>query len=195
MRNPPRPRTPAPEPPIWSPSPDSTRPRPTARMRLFWVERSSGDGGPSRLGLRIALSCTPPKQQPVRWTWMGRCTQRHRTRPRPCRPQRPPGEVRARVAGARLEHPHLPLHLDVHPPSQVPMPFRFNWHQDGGRQNRESIPPDGQGCRSSSPPGIPTSASPGGATLNSSWAAIWSTGSTGPAARHRLARPRKAPSR
>jgi ectoine hydroxylase len=24
-------------------------------------------------------------------------------------------------------------HLDVHPPIQVPMPFRFNWHQDGGR--------------------------------------------------------------
>jgi ectoine hydroxylase len=28
-------------------------------------------------------------------------------------------------------------HLDVHPPIQVPMPFRFNRHQDGGRQNRE----------------------------------------------------------
>ena len=28
-------------------------------------------------------------------------------------------------------------HLDVHPPIQVPMPFRFNWHQGGGRQNRE----------------------------------------------------------
>ena len=28
-------------------------------------------------------------------------------------------------------------HLDVHPPVRVPMPFRFEWHQDGGRQNRE----------------------------------------------------------
>jgi ectoine hydroxylase len=28
-------------------------------------------------------------------------------------------------------------HLDVHPPVRVRMPFRFDWHQDGGRQNRE----------------------------------------------------------
>jgi ectoine hydroxylase len=28
-------------------------------------------------------------------------------------------------------------HLDVHPPIQVQKPFRFEWHQDGGRQNRE----------------------------------------------------------
>ena len=28
-------------------------------------------------------------------------------------------------------------HLDVHPPVRLPMPFRFDWHQDGGRQNRE----------------------------------------------------------
>ena len=28
-------------------------------------------------------------------------------------------------------------HLDVHPPLRVRMPFRFDWHQDGGRQNRE----------------------------------------------------------
>jgi len=28
-------------------------------------------------------------------------------------------------------------HLDVHPPIQARMPFRFEWHQDGGRQNRE----------------------------------------------------------
>jgi len=28
-------------------------------------------------------------------------------------------------------------HLDVHPPIRVPVPFRFEWHQDGGRQNRE----------------------------------------------------------
>jgi ectoine hydroxylase-related dioxygenase (phytanoyl-CoA dioxygenase family) len=28
-------------------------------------------------------------------------------------------------------------HLDVHPPIRVPKPFRFEWHQDGGRQNRE----------------------------------------------------------
>jgi ectoine hydroxylase len=28
-------------------------------------------------------------------------------------------------------------HLDVHPPVGVHMPFRFEWHQDGGRQNRE----------------------------------------------------------
>jgi hypothetical protein len=28
-------------------------------------------------------------------------------------------------------------HLDVHPPVRVSMPFRFDWHQDGGRQNRE----------------------------------------------------------
>jgi ectoine hydroxylase len=28
-------------------------------------------------------------------------------------------------------------HLDVHPPVRVPVPFRFEWHQDGGRQNRE----------------------------------------------------------
>ena len=28
-------------------------------------------------------------------------------------------------------------HLDVHPPLPGPRPFRFEWHQDGGRQNRE----------------------------------------------------------
>jgi ectoine hydroxylase len=28
-------------------------------------------------------------------------------------------------------------HLDVHPPLRGPRPFRFEWHQDGGRQNRE----------------------------------------------------------
>ena len=28
-------------------------------------------------------------------------------------------------------------HLDVHPPLRAPQPFRFEWHQDGGRQNRE----------------------------------------------------------
>jgi ectoine hydroxylase len=28
-------------------------------------------------------------------------------------------------------------HLDVHPPLRLPVPFRFEWHQDGGRQNRE----------------------------------------------------------
>jgi len=28
-------------------------------------------------------------------------------------------------------------HLDVHPPIREPLPFRFEWHQDGGRQNRE----------------------------------------------------------
>jgi ectoine hydroxylase len=28
-------------------------------------------------------------------------------------------------------------HLDVHPPILEPKPFRFEWHQDGGRQNRE----------------------------------------------------------
>jgi ectoine hydroxylase len=28
-------------------------------------------------------------------------------------------------------------HLDVHPPIRVPRPRRFEWHQDGGRQNRE----------------------------------------------------------
>jgi ectoine hydroxylase-related dioxygenase (phytanoyl-CoA dioxygenase family) len=28
-------------------------------------------------------------------------------------------------------------HLDVHPPIRVPAPIRFEWHQDGGRQNRE----------------------------------------------------------
>ena len=28
-------------------------------------------------------------------------------------------------------------HLDVHPPVRVRPPFRFEWHQDGGRQNRE----------------------------------------------------------
>jgi hypothetical protein len=28
-------------------------------------------------------------------------------------------------------------HLDVHPPVGVRLPFRFDWHQDGGRQNRE----------------------------------------------------------
>ena len=28
-------------------------------------------------------------------------------------------------------------HLDVHPPVRAPGPFRFGWHQDGGRQNRE----------------------------------------------------------
>lgn len=28
-------------------------------------------------------------------------------------------------------------HLDVHPPILARQPFRFEWHQDGGRQNRE----------------------------------------------------------
>jgi ectoine hydroxylase len=28
-------------------------------------------------------------------------------------------------------------HLDVHPRLPEPQPFRFEWHQDGGRQNRE----------------------------------------------------------
>ena len=28
-------------------------------------------------------------------------------------------------------------HLDVHPPARARIPFRFGWHQDGGRQNRE----------------------------------------------------------
>src|ERR1700677_2785692 len=28
-------------------------------------------------------------------------------------------------------------HLDVHPPLSAKRPFRFEWHQDGGRQNRE----------------------------------------------------------
>jgi len=28
-------------------------------------------------------------------------------------------------------------HLDVHPPVRARRPFRFEWHQDGGRQNRE----------------------------------------------------------
>jgi ectoine hydroxylase-related dioxygenase (phytanoyl-CoA dioxygenase family) len=28
-------------------------------------------------------------------------------------------------------------HLDIHPPIRVTKPFRFEWHQDGGRQNRE----------------------------------------------------------
>ena len=28
-------------------------------------------------------------------------------------------------------------HLDVHPPLPSKRPFRFEWHQDGGRQNRE----------------------------------------------------------
>ncbi|MBS2963515.1 phytanoyl-CoA dioxygenase family protein [Actinocrinis puniceicyclus] len=28
-------------------------------------------------------------------------------------------------------------HLDVHPPIRVEKPYRFEWHQDGGRQNRE----------------------------------------------------------
>jgi len=28
-------------------------------------------------------------------------------------------------------------HLDVHPPIREPKPYRFEWHQDGGRQNRE----------------------------------------------------------
>ncbi len=28
-------------------------------------------------------------------------------------------------------------YLDVHPPLRVRMPFRFDWHQDSGRQNRE----------------------------------------------------------
>jgi ectoine hydroxylase-related dioxygenase (phytanoyl-CoA dioxygenase family) len=28
-------------------------------------------------------------------------------------------------------------HLDIHPPIRTKKPFRFEWHQDGGRQNRE----------------------------------------------------------
>jgi ectoine hydroxylase len=33
-------------------------------------------------------------------------------------------------------------HIDVHPPVTGEVPFRFEWHQDGGRQNREieSVP-------------------------------------------------------
>ena len=38
-------------------------------------------------------------------------------------------------------------HLDVHPPIRVHMPFRFDWHQDGGRQNREIETARGRGCR------------------------------------------------
>jgi ectoine hydroxylase len=55
-------------------------------------------------------------------------------------------------AGALLDHPAtFPYvwsllgwnihayhsHLDVHPPLRARRPFRFEWHQDGGRQNRE----------------------------------------------------------
>lgn len=28
-------------------------------------------------------------------------------------------------------------HLDVHPPIRIEKPYRYEWHQDGGRQNRE----------------------------------------------------------
>lgn len=28
-------------------------------------------------------------------------------------------------------------HIDVHPPVGAEQPYRFGWHQDGGRQNRE----------------------------------------------------------
>lgn len=38
-------------------------------------------------------------------------------------------------------------HLDVHPPVRVRMPFRFDWHQDGGRQNREIETTRGRGYR------------------------------------------------
>jgi len=38
-------------------------------------------------------------------------------------------------------------HLDVHPPIRVPVPFRFEWHQDGGRQNREIETTPRRGCR------------------------------------------------
>jgi hypothetical protein len=38
-------------------------------------------------------------------------------------------------------------HLDVHPPIRVPMPFRFDWQKDGGRQNREIETTRGRGCR------------------------------------------------
>ena len=40
-----------------------------------------------------------------------------------------------RVLGWNIHVYHS--HLDVHPPVRAPMPFRFEWHQDGGRQNRE----------------------------------------------------------
>ena len=39
-------------------------------------------------------------------------------------------------------------HLDVHPPVPAAAPYRFVWHQDGGRQNREtSRPTPGPGSR------------------------------------------------
>ena len=38
-------------------------------------------------------------------------------------------------------------HLDVHPPIRGSMPFRFDWHQDGGRQNREIETTRGRACR------------------------------------------------
>lgn len=31
-------------------------------------------------------------------------------------------------------------HLDVHPPILQRQPFRYEWHQDGGRQNCETNP-------------------------------------------------------
>ena len=53
-------------------------------------------------------------------------------------------------------------HLDVHPPIRVHMPFRFDWHQDGGRQNREleTTPRP----RLSVAPGMPAGTTPGATT-------------------------------
>lgn len=51
----------------------------------------------------------------------------------------PNGEylVLSSPAGAGVEHPRLPLPHRRATPLAAPCRFRFEWHQDGGRQNRE----------------------------------------------------------
>src|ERR1700733_8077988 len=58
-------------------------------------------------------------------------------------------------------------HLDVHPPLPTRRPFRFEWHQDGGRQNREIETDPLRGLSVSSRSGSPTCPKPAGATSRS----------------------------
>jgi len=63
-------------------------------------------------------------------------------------------------------------HLDVNPPPRGHTPFRFDWHQDGGRQNREieAIPRPRLSVKL--PTGSPTSPVRGAATSRSCRAVI-----------------------
>ncbi len=69
-------------------------------------------------------------------------------------------------------------HLDVHPPITRRPPFRYEWHQDGGRQNRE-IETDPRPRLSVKLAFCRTCPGPAAATSRSGRAATSATGSTG----------------